>query len=142
MRIILRIAPLAALAALLVTGDLCAAHAASCEAALQPRYKCTATFDDGGSSEYCLSGYTDARGDGQFALYELGGSSFYCTCAAKGKAPNVRFGISTRDFFCGSNATALSGRLSSTRITGQGYSIDQYPGLRSSFTCQAVATCP
>ena len=142
MRTMLRITSLAALAALLVTVDLAAAWAASCEAALKPRYKGTATFDDGGSAEYCLTGYTDAPGDGQFAVYELGGSSFYCTCAAKGKAPNVRFGTSSRDFFCGSTAVALSGKLSTTRMTGQGYSVDQYPGLRSSFTCQAVATCP
>jgi len=142
MRTTLRIAPLAALAVLLVTGNLSTAYAASCEAALKPHYKCTATFDTGDTADYCLSGYTDAPGDGKFALYEFGGSSFYCTCEAKGKAPGVRFGTSSRDFFCASGAIALAGKVSTTRLTGQGYSVGLYPGLRSSFTCQAVASCP
>jgi hypothetical protein len=137
-----RLTNLAALAALLVGAVPSASFAASCETALKPYYSCTATFDSGDTATYCLTGYTDLPGDGQFALYEGGGSSFYCTCEAKGKAPGVRFGTSSRDFFCASDSIAVAGKMSPTRITAQGYSVDLYPGLRSSFTCQAVAACP
>jgi len=138
----LRIAPLAALAALLLTGNLSASHAASCESTLKARYACSASFDDGGSAEYCLSLDAGVPGDGKFVLYEAGSPTFYCTCQAKGKVPNPRFGSSSRDFFCASDYIALAGKTSSTRITGHGYGVAIFPGLRSSFTCRAVASCP
>lgn len=141
MRTKLRIGPVAALATLLVTGSLSASHAASCETALKARYKCTASFDIGGSAEYCLSLDAGVPGDGKFALYEAGSPNFYCTCEAKGKVANPRFGAS-RDFVCTSDYVALTGKTSTTRITGQGYSVSVFPGLRSSFTCQAVSVCP
>lgn len=137
-----RVTLLAALAALTTTASPVASYAASCEAALKPRYKCTATYDGGGSAEYCLDLDAVIPGDGRFYLYESGGAGFYCTCEAKGKVPNVRFGTSSRDFFCGSDSIALTGKMSATRITGQGYNVSLSSGLRSSFTCQAVATCP
>jgi hypothetical protein len=81
-------------------------------------------------------------GDGRFTLYEMGVLNFYCTCEARGKAPNVRFGASSHDFFCASEFIALSGKVAGSKISGHGYSVSLHPGVQSSFTCRAVATCP
>jgi hypothetical protein len=138
----LRIATLAALAALVVTGSLSVSYAATCETQLKGTYKCSATFDVGGSAEYCLRPYVETPGDGQFWLVEAETNSFYCSCDAKGRFPDVQFGASSRDFFCGSfSDIAFAGRASGGRITGQGYTLDG-GALRSAVSCQAVATCP
>ncbi len=142
MRSALHITTLAALAALITTASPSASYAASCEAALKPGYKCTATYEGGGSSEYCVQMQAILPGDGQFYLIEDGAVGFYCTCEAKGRAPNVRFGAASRDFFCGSGNLALSGKVSAGGISGQGYNPNFGSGLRTSFTCRAVDTCP
>lgn len=141
MRTTLRRAPLAAVAAVLLTGSLSAAHA-NCELPLKARYKCTATYSDGGSSDYCLRPDVFTPGDGRFALIEEGGNAFYCSCDAKGRAPNVSFGASSQGFFCSGNYVAAAGKVRGSRITGQGYDTGVQDGIRSTFTCQAVDTCP
>mgnify|MGYP001429685596 CR=1 FL=1 len=145
MRPALRIAPVAALFALVTAGNPPAAHAGNCELALKPLYKCSASYSDGGSSEYCLRTDVRAPGDGQFLLVEDGGLAFSCTCEAKGRAPSIKFGASSRDFFCGgSEYQTLAGKVSATRISGQGFDITTSNStlFRSIFTCQTVATCP
>ena len=137
------IARLAALAALMMAGDLAPSYAASCELSLRAHYKCSATFDVGGSADYCTRTDVIAPGDGQFVLIEAEASVFHCTCEAKGRAPNVQFGGSSRDFFCGDGTdTSLVGRVTGSRITGQGYNATLTSEIRSVFTCQAVETCP
>lgn len=141
----LRIAALVALAVSMTAGSPSASHARSCEDLIRERYKCTATYSNGDSSEFCMrTGPGSSAGDGQFAYLEDENLAYFCTCDVKGRAPNVQFGGSSRDFFCGSNGTntAISGRISGGRITGQGYNYALSSGLRSSFTCQAVQTCP
>jgi hypothetical protein len=72
MRTTLRLVPLAALAFLITTGSLSASHASNCELRLKAHYKCSATFDDGGSSEYCLQAQAGIGG-GLFTLAEQSG---------------------------------------------------------------------
>jgi hypothetical protein len=116
-----------------------AADAASCENALKAFYRCSATYDDGGTSEYCLETDLVTPGDGRFVLYvDLAG--FVCTCGARGKAPNVKYGT-TSTFVCGSQKVALTGKISGTRITGQGLSTVNSAGVRTTFTCRAVPSC-
>jgi len=136
-----RIVPLAALAALLITTAPAVSHAASCELAFKAAaYRCSGTFDGGGSSQFCIRPDVNAPGDGVFALIENETLVFRCTCEAKGRAPNVQFGGASRGFFCLTPDTTLSGKVSGSRLTGQGY--NPYAGIRSTFTCQAVAACP
>ena len=142
MRPTLRLAPLAALAAVLLTGGLSASHAANCELPLKAHYSCSATFSDGGSSEYCIHTNAVIPGDGQFVLDEDQSRRFFCTCEAKGKAPGVRFGASTQRFFCRGDSVALAGKVTGSKLAGQGYDTSLGSGLRSMFTCRAVAACP
>lgn len=142
MRTTLRTASLATLIATLLVGSLSSAHATSCEVPLKGRYKCSGTYSDGGTSEYCIRTDVITPGDGQFALYEENAATYLCTCDGKGRAPNVKFGGSSRDFFCGSGSVILSGKVSGSRLSGYGYNTSLGSGLRSAFTCQPVATCP
>lgn len=138
-----RLTILAALAALLVGIDPSPSSAVSCEMALKPHYRCTAAYEGGGSSEYCVRMDAILPGDGHFYLIEDSGTGFYCTCAAKGKGANAKFGASSRDFFCGSDNLALTGKVSSRAVSGQGYApYSGGGGIRTSFTCQPVPTCP
>ena len=137
MRTILRLAPLALLALLTTTG-LSTAHAANCERSLKANYKCSATYSDGGSSEYCLRAEAGIGG-GLFALAEPSGGFFSCTCGPRGKAPDVQFGGAGRDFVCGRDEISLAGKVTGSRLTGYGFAPS---GLRSTFSCRAVETCP
>jgi hypothetical protein len=132
----------AAVTALLLAATSTLARAATCELRLKSLYECSGTYSDGTSGNYCIHLDVGIPGDGKFALYEAGVPNFYCTCEAKGKAPNVRFGASSRDFFCASDFLALSATIAGGKISGHGYHASLFPGLRSSFTCRAVATCP
>lgn len=134
---------IAALTALMLTAHL-PAYAANCEAPLRARYKCSGTFSDGQSGEYCIRTDVIVPGDGQFVLIEEEARRYFCTCQAKGKAPDVQFGAASRDFFCGADGaeTSLAARVAGPRITGHGYNFDLSSGIRSAFTCQAVETCP
>lgn len=137
MRTRLHLATLAALAFLATTGSLSAAHAGNCERSLKAHYKCTATYSDGGSSEYCLRAETGIGG-GIFALAEPSGGFFSCTCGPRGRAPEVQFGGATRDFVCDRDDVVLAGKVTGSKLTGYGFA----SGMRSSFTCRAVETCP
>jgi hypothetical protein len=137
MRTTLRLATLAALTFLTVIGSLSAAQASSCDERLKKHYKCSATYDNGGSSEYCLRAEA-GNGSGIFALAEPSGDFFLCSCAPKGKAPNVEFGGGGRDFVCRRDAIVLAGKVTGIKLTGYGSA----PALRSEFTCRAVETCP
>jgi hypothetical protein len=140
-RTLLRLAPLATLAAIMIAGSPSASRAASCETPLKAHYRCSGTFDDGSSAEYCIHAYTVAPGDGAFIVDE-DYNRYYCTCEARGKAPSVRFGASTGKFFCsGGDGVALIGKASGSKLTGQGYATMFAPGVRSSFTCRADDTC-
>lgn len=137
MRPTLRLAPLAALAFAIATGSFSVALASSCDQRLKQHYKCSATYDDGGSSEYCLRAEA-GNGGGVFALAEPSGGFFLCTCAPKGKAPNVEFGGGSRDFVCGRDGIVLAGKVSGSKLTGYA----DAPAIRSAFTCRAVEACP
>ena len=141
MRTLLRALRLAALAAAAITATASSSYAATCETPLDAQYQCSGTYSDGSSGTYCIHAYVVAPGDGEFILDEDGVGRFYCTCEARGKAPNVRFGASTGSFFCSGDSVALIGKASGTRIVGQGYAAAFAPGTRSSFTCRAVDTC-
>jgi len=136
MRTIRRLALLAALAFLTTIGSLSASHAASCDQQLRKNYKCSATYSDGGSSEYCLRAEAD-NGGGVFALAEPSGGFFLCSCGPRGKAPNIELGGAGRDFVCLRDDIALAGKVTGSKLTGFGFG-----GLRSTFTCRAVDTCP
>jgi hypothetical protein len=123
---------------LIATGSVAPSHAANCERSLRTHYQCTATYGDGGSSEYCLRAEASIGG-GLFALAEPSGDFFSCTCAPRGKAPNVEFGGAARDFACGRDEVVLAGKLTGSKLTGHGFAPN---GLRSAFTCRAVETCP
>jgi hypothetical protein len=138
MRTTLRLAPLATLAFLIAAGSLSASHAANCDRQLQKNYKCSASYSDGGSSEYCLRSEADIGG-GLFALAEPSGGFFECTCGPRGKAPNVEFGGASRDFVCGRDGIVLAGKVTGSKLTGFGFGTS---GPRSTFTCRAVDTCP
>ena len=137
MRTILRLATLAALAFSITTGSFSASHAASCDLKFKRYYKCSATFDDGGSTEYCLRAETGFTG-GVFALAEQSGGFFFCTCGPRGRAPYVEFGGASGDFICRRDEIVLAGKVSGTKLTGFGST----PDVRSAFTCRAVETCP
>jgi hypothetical protein len=130
----------AALVAALVIVAPSTSHAATCEAALRSKYRCSATFDDGSSSEYCLETDLLVPDDGRFLFYE-DVAGFACTCAPRGKAPGVKFGASAA-FICGSARAAMSGKVSGSRITGQAVDTRHSNGVRSTFTCRAVDSCP
>ena len=138
MRPTLRLAPLAALAFLITTGSPSASQAGNCELQLKKHYKCSATYSDGGSSEYCLRAEASIGG-GLFALAEPSGGYFSCTCGPRGRAPNVEFGGAARDFVCGRDEIALAGKVTGSKLTGYGFDTS---GMRSTFTCRAVDTCP
>jgi len=137
MRTTLRLAPPAALAFLIGIGSLSVSHASSCDERLRKHYKCSATYDDGASSEYCLRAEA-GNGSGVFALAEPSGDFFLCTCAPRGKAPNVEFGGGGRDFVCRRDEIVLAGKVTGIKLTGYGSA----PAVRSEFTCRAVETCP
>jgi len=136
MRTILRPVLLAALAFSTTAGSFSASHAASCDVQLKKHYKCSATYSDGNSSEYCLRVEAD-NGGGLFALAEPSGGFFLCSCGPRGKAPNVAFGGAGRDFVCLRDEIALAGKVTGSKLTGFGFG-----DLRSMFTCRAVDTCP
>jgi hypothetical protein len=135
-----RIVRLALLAAAVMVGTFSTAHADNCEESLKTRYRCTGTYSGGGSSDFCIRTETGTPGDGLFNIVEEETLLYYCTCEAKGRAPKVEFSASSKDFFCGGYETPLVGKASGSRITGQGYHTPSF--TRSSFTCQAVETCP
>lgn len=137
MRTTIRLAPLAALAFLIAAGSFSTSHAASCDRQLERHYKCSATYSDGGSSEYCLRAEAGIGG-GVFALFEPSGGFFSCSCGPRGRAPSVEFGGAARDFACRRDEIVLAGKVTGSKITGYGLT----PGVRSTFTCRAVDTCP
>jgi hypothetical protein len=140
MRSTFHIAFTAAVAALILTSGASSSHAATCETQLKPRYKCTASYDDGQTSEYCLTADVETPDDGKFWMVEALTVGFECACQAKGRAPNLDFGGS-RDFLCISQPDlAVAGRVSGARMTGQGFSLGF--SVQSAFSCQAVETCP
>ncbi len=139
-------ARLTALVALLMTGNFSPSYAANCEANLKPLYKCTSTFEDGGTVDYCLAtSNVVIPNDGIFSL--VADSTYYagCTCETKGRPPDPRFGASSKDFFCSDNGTGTTsiGKLTGNKINGQVFNTTAgLLGLRSVFTCEAVAACP
>jgi hypothetical protein len=135
-----RVLRVAVSAAFILTADS-SAYAGNCETKLAAAYKCSARFEDESPAEYCLTTELDDPTDSIFVLVEENTYSYGCTCETNGNRPNLEFGDSSRDFFCGSYGhTFLVGRVAGNRITGQGYN---QPVLRRSvFTCQAVEACP
>jgi hypothetical protein len=136
------LASLAAFMALLMAGNPSPSYAASCDTELRLNYKCTATFDDGGSVDYCVIGGDGAFGDGYFNLIADLTYFALCTCEAKGNPPNVRFGAASKDFFCSEDVTytVSIGKFTGSKIKGQTYNTSV--GVRSVFTCEVVASCP
>ena len=134
-----RLLRLAAFGALTAIGAA-SAYAGTCEVKLKPAYQCSARFEDGSTAEYCMITELDDPTDSIFGLVEEELTGYGCTCETNGKRPNVKFGDSSRDFFCGSYThTFLVGRVAGNRITGQGY--HQPSVKRSVFNCYAVESC-
>jgi hypothetical protein len=132
---------LAALAVLIMTGHHSPSYAANCEADLKPFYTCTATFDTGGSVNYCVAVDYAPRTDGEFLMTADNTYYAFCTCKAQGTLPNVKFGVA-KNFFCteADTNTVSIGTASKSVIKGQGFNTSV--GVRSVFTCQAAAACP
>src|SRR5262245_48785165 len=74
----------------LMVGNLSPSYAANCEADLKPFYSCTATFDTGGSVNYCVAVDYSPRTDGEFLM--VADTTYYasCTCKASGTPPQVK----------------------------------------------------
>jgi hypothetical protein len=132
---------LAVLAVLIMTGQHSPLYAANCEADLKPFYTCTATFDTGGSVNYCVAVDYAPRTDGEFLMTADNTYYAFCTCKAQGTPPNVKFGVA-KNFFCteADTNTVSIGTASKSVIKGQGFNTSV--GVRSVFTCQAAAACP
>ena len=129
------------LAVSLMTGSLSPSYAANCEADLKPFYTCTATFDTGGSVNYCVAVDYAPRTDGEFLMTADNTYYAFCTCKAQGTPPNVKFGVA-KNFFCteADTNTVSMGTASRSIIKGQGFNTSV--GVRSVFTCQATTACP
>lgn len=135
------VASLATFTALIITGHLSPSYAANCEARLKPLYNCTATFDGGGSVNYCIAVDFEPRTDGEFLMVADNTYYAYCTCRATGASPNVDFGVA-RNFFCTEDATNTTSIGAATGNTIKGQSFNTSVEIRSVFTCRATAACP
>lgn len=131
---------LATVTALIMTGTLSSSHAANCEAALKPRYECTATFENGGSVNYCVTVDFASRTDGEFLMVADQTYYAFCTCKTTGTTPNMHFGAA-KDFFCTEDATNTTSVGKATGNSMRGQSFNTSVGVRSVFTCQAVTAC-
>lgn len=132
---------LAVLVVSLMLGSLSLSYAANCEADLKPFYSCTATFDTGGSVNYCVAVDYAPRTDGEFLMTADNTYYAYCTCKASGTSPNVKFGAA-KNFFCTEDATNTTSIGTASKNIIKGQSFNTSVGVRSVFTCQATTTCP
>jgi hypothetical protein len=107
------------------------------------RYQCTATFEQYPSQTFCAETREHLPNYGFFTFTEDNIYVSSCSYGAEGDPPNTVFGVST-DFFCHGQNTGMAqvGRVAGDTIEGQAYWLNVVGGVRSVFTCQAVATCP
>jgi hypothetical protein len=154
MRTSLIVSSLAALAVLILAGNLSRTNAASYtdgpnafsseKLVRVTSYQCTATFEKYAPRTYCAEmRVATPDDDGLFTFTDYQASVQFCTDEARGNPPNVQFGVS-RDFFCNEPNTGIAsiGRVMGNKIKGQLYGQNVVGGVRAVFTCEQVATCP